>query len=349
MHDVVHWPPFLLSMAIESSERKALESQIIALGPKSYGGDRDATRIIIDTSIDYIAKEKGISPQELARAHDALEASLTVIVPSLQGWTRKRAEQKLAADSSKKSLQARMSAVSPTIDVVHVFSGPGTFFKRLKDGQVEWNRGQDLNRFQMGRALFREIAAIRTSILRRMEIATHDLTEEDLQKYAGILFYNGVPEENTAMRDAARRNLLRMPVEHLALSDTVQEDDGRKQTIRHTGDQVRDLLQQLENPESPLHGKRNIALVGNTLDIRLPFYMQKYYQEYLKRGGDPLRFWLYGLPPRRGSKHATGEDAREDTVGPYTAWEALRLVRYGHAGHLATEPVILQNIPQRQQ
>lgn len=241
--------------------------------------------------------------------------------------------------------QHRERTYSSDIQAVLVFSGPGTYYDRLKPGQEEWKRWMDRDRIRAGVAVVREITARRVLESFEKEYAlTVDYssrlnlaTKEDILRQGPFLVYNGIPTENEVFRQAFDSPHCKLPKEKVVVIDEVREEDGKSHPIRHTGDQVKSFYQQLRDPNGPLYRVKNVALVAHVPDfVRIPFYTKKYNDEHLASGGASVNFWTYGLRSRPAST-----DPRlqlESTEKPHIESELPRLIQYAQKGDLATEP-----------
>ncbi|OGD86526.1 hypothetical protein A2Z23_02930 [Candidatus Curtissbacteria bacterium RBG_16_39_7] len=217
----------------------------------------------------------------------------------------------------------------PIIEAVLVFSGPGTYYKRLKDSRPEegWMRFMDRDRIRAGVAVVRQVTAVTKALVTGIETRTNQIMKEDIEQYGPLFVYNGIPEENEIFRQALASPFCKLPKDKVVIIDEVAEVDGTTHSIRHTADQVRSFYQELENPQSPLHRIVNVALVAHIPDFaRNVFYTKKYNDEFMIKWHGGLRFWVYALKSRAG----TGDE--------HIAAELPRLVKYAEAGHLATEP-----------
>jgi len=248
--------------------------------------------------------ERQINPQEL-------EAKAQVVVARLK---------EVAANHERTYPSA--------IQAVLVFSGPGTYYEKLKPDQEEWMRWMDRDRIRAGVAVVREVTASKLSEFCGRQIRGKFVTKEDVLKFGPIFVYNGIPEENKVFRQALDSPFCKLPKEKVVIIDKVkEEDDGTTHPIRHTADQVKSFYKELDNPDSPLLGVHAAALVAHIPDfVRIPFYFKKYNDEFEKAGGYKLNFWIYGLKSRPGTEKT------------HTEWELPRLVKYAEAGHLATDP-----------
>lgn len=215
------------------------------------------------------------------------------------------------------------------IDAVFVFSGPGTYYDRLKPGQQEYVRWMDRDRIRAGVAVVKEVTAQRIAETEKTTIRGHHISKEAILKYGGPYFvYNGVPVENEILRRALKSPYCPLPTEKTLIIDEVYEGD-HIIPIRHTGDQFKSFYQAITNPNCPLFGIKNVALVAHIPDfIRHPFYAEEYNRRLGAANGQPLNFWFYALRSRLGTEEAHMEA------------ELQRLPVYAAKGDLATEPVI---------
>jgi hypothetical protein len=212
------------------------------------------------------------------------------------------------------------------IDAVLVFSGPGTIYHKLKPGQEEWMRWMDRDRILAGRAVVAELTSAQLAQHRGRQTRADEVTAHDIRTSGPLFVYNGVPIENTMLREALQTQNSRLPLENVVIIDQVEED-GSIHPIRHTADQVRSFYQNVANPQSPLYGVKHVALVAHIPHfVRIPFYIRKYEDEHIARGHEGLNFWVYALRNRRGTQE------------PYVQSELRRLLAYANLGHLAREP-----------
>jgi hypothetical protein len=213
------------------------------------------------------------------------------------------------------------------IDAVLVFSGPGTFYHKLKPGQEEWMRWMDRDRIRAGRAIVAEVTAARLAECCGRGTGVEELTLNDIRMAGPLFVYNGIPLENDILRQALRTQTLKLPVEKTVILEHVAEEDGTTHPIRHTADQLKSFYQTLANPQSQLYGIKNVALVAHIPNfVRIPFYTRKYDDAYIAQGQKGLRFWVYALRSRQGTRQS------------HLAHELDRLIAYAELGHLATEP-----------
>ena len=213
-----------------------------------------------------------------------------------------------------------------TIDAVLVFSGPGTYYDKLKPDQNEMWRWMDRDRIRAGIAVVRQVTAAKKSQSTGQKFKGHDMSREDILEYGPMFVYNGIPVENEVFRKAVDSPFSKLPKEKVLIIDEVRQKNSVHQ-IRHTADQVNSFYQEMKNPNSPLYGKKNVALVAHIPDFaRNVFYTKKYNDEFVENGGDSINFWVYALKSRPG----TGEDHLNS--------ELPRLVTYAGNGHLATNP-----------
>jgi hypothetical protein len=217
------------------------------------------------------------------------------------------------------------------IDAVLVFSGPGTYYARLKTSrpEEEWMRFMDWDRIRAGVAVVREVTAATQSQSFGRKIRVNQIGRRDIVNYGPLFVYNGIPEESEVFHKAIESKFCKLPKSKIVVIDKVIEDDGTTHPIRHTADQIKSFYQELANPNSlfHVHGISNVALVAHIPDfIRIPFYLKKYDEQFKANGNKGLNFWVYALKSRNG------------TEDEHAASEFPRLVKYAEAGHLATEP-----------
>lgn len=219
-----------------------------------------------------------------------------------------------------------------SIQAVLVFSGPGTYYDRLKPNQEEWKRWMDRDRIRAGVAIIRDITAQAKSEVLGRRVQVRELTKEDILNFGPTLVYNGTPLENNVFRRALDSRFCKLPKEKVIVIDTVQEEDGGIHQICHTGDQVKSFYQHIKNPQSKLYNIRNLALVAHSPDyIRIPFYTKKYNDEYVGLGEESVNFWVYGLKSRPGTEKIHLQNELE------------RLVSYAKRGDLALDPSPFQS------
>src|SRR3990167_183578 len=173
-----------------------------------------------------------------------------------------------------------------------------------------------------GVAVVSEITAARLSDLLGERVKGHQISKGGILLCGPYFVYNGTPLENEIFRNA-----LNSPYCKLPKAKEVIEDDGTIHPHRHTADQVKSFYHAISDPENPLYGILNVALVAHIPDFaRNVFYTRKYNDELVESGNLSLNFWVYGLKSRKG----TGE--------AHLNSEFPRLVTYAKWGHLATEP-----------
>lgn len=267
------------------------------LGSASIDQIRD---MLVEETIGLLSLKSGKNRADLLpETEGTLHASLKLL-KKLQAATRER-------------------VYDPRIELVHVFSGAGTYFKE--------NNGEDVHRRWTDRDAIRGAIAVMRGITAAKEAEGTTTTK------APLLFYDGIPEQNNVLREVQQS---RPDFPPLYIGDTVREDNGTLRPIIHTGDQARDAMQRLLDPASPLYGRNNISLVGHLVHfIRLPFYEQK------ELGNRPnFKLWAYPIQPRRGSPTS----GIGDTVPNAIATELLRLATYLQKGNLAAKPCTFENV-----
>src|SRR3989344_7184037 len=189
------------------------------------------------------------------------------------------------------------------IQAVLVFSGPGTYYDKLKPNQAEYMRWMDRDRIRAGVAVVREVTA---SNMRDLEIGPNKkgyyVSKEDVEWFGPFFVYNGIPIENKVIREVLRSEKCKLPQEKVLIIDEVRETD-KIHAIRHTGDQYSSFYQELINPSSPLNSIENVALVAHIPDfIRHPFYAKLYQERLRSEHGRNINFWAYGLKSRPGTE-----------------------------------------------
>jgi len=214
-----------------------------------------------------------------------------------------------------------------SIQAVLVFSGPGTYYDRLKQGQQERQRWMDRDRIRAGVAVVRQVAASVKTELSGRRFRVSDIDKIDVHSFGPFLVYNGIPIENEVFLRALESPFCKMPPEKVVVINQVKEENGSTHSIRHSGDQVKSLFQEVADPKSILYGAKNIAFVAHIPDfIRIPFYIQKYSSEYVDVSGQELHFWFYALK------------SRSNTMEEHMNAELTRLVEYAKLGQLDTTP-----------
>lgn len=244
----------------------------------------------------------------------------------------------------------------PSIEAVMIFSGPGLFLaERKPDDQYQANTYRWLNRDRLlaGMAYARRIALEKKRVTEKNpDVTVRDLTAEDLEKYAPIIFYNGTALENKELEEVLNAwgeegwdEEYAHQHEQIKKSPYPQKlpfprDKFRiaAQPTRHTGEQVMSIAAETQNGQ--LKGLKNIATVATILDyVRLGNYLEKVSRVM---GEDKApSFWAYPVRARRGNP---AHPELHDTVPQYLVSEAERLVHYLQAGHLAEKPVEFKNV-----
>lgn len=217
------------------------------------------------------------------------------------------------------------------IEAVFVFSGPGTYYDKLKpeSHNPDWMKWMDRDRIRAGVAIVREVTASeieKTVIVPK--VRTNTISKDDVINLGPLFVYAGIPVENEVFEKALDSQYSKLPKEKTVILNKVAEDDGREHPIRHTGDQVRALYQEISDPKSPLYGIKNIALVSSLAHfIRIPFYVKKYQDEFVANGGHDINYFAYGI------------DGRPGVLKRDIEYELPLLVKYAEQGDLASEPI----------
>lgn len=286
---------------------------------------------------------------------DAIKTLGLQVVQSLKDARKGHIAQRRKARAEDSEVPSRFS---PDIQAVLVFSGPGNYFKPLKPDQTDdqkWMRWMDHDRIRAGVAVMAEVTAARMREQGIEVTRTHpktgevrvgvprlggEVTKADIEKYGPTFVYNGVPSkwddflsENEALDLAMRSRSSKLPASKVFLMDEVTDATGTH-PIQHTGDQVTSFFNAVRNPESPIYGVTNVALVAQDPDmIRNPFYTKLHESEHAASGFEPINFWAYTLRSRQYAEI------------PHTESELPRLVAYAEKGDLATEPSQFVNAP----
>lgn len=162
----------------------------------------------------------------------------------------------------------------------------------------------------------------------RYKTVASSITKENIAQHGPLFVYNGTSLQNEAFRRALESDTSKIPKEKVIILDVVHEADGTSHHIRHTADQIKSFYDKLSK-SSRLHGMKTVAIVSHVPHfIRIPFYLKKYNDEYMKKDGNDLNFWFYGLRTRLGAKE------------PYIESELQKLVTYAERGHCSIEPCL---------
>lgn len=225
----------------------------------------------------------------------------------------------------------RQRVYPPHVDAVLVFSGPGTYYDRLKPEQEEWMRWMDRDRIRAGVALVRELTASTINDFAQTKLGAEHIGKNDIMNKGPFFVYNGIPVENKVLREALDSPFCKLPKEKVLIIDEVRNGD-KVIPIRHTGDQIQSFYQEIINPESPLHYATNIALVSHTPHyIRIPFYISKYENDY-----------ECALPKIRRNFYAYGLKDRPGVEKWFMKSEMERFLTYAERGDIAIEPIPLR-------
>lgn len=224
----------------------------------------------------------------------------------------------------KEAAENHQRTYPANLDAVLVFSGPGTYYDNLKIDQDEWMRWMDRDRIRAGVAVVREATATTIRDFTGKDVSVGSISKDNISKKGPFLVYNGIPQENEVFRRAIDSQYSKIPKDKVLIIDEVRESD-KVVPIAHTAHQVKSFYQELVNPESPLYYARSVAFVSHIPDfVRIPFYLEKYDNEYLTH--NELKFYFYGLK------------SRPETEQVHLDWELPRLVQYAEQGHLSKKP-----------
>lgn len=233
----------------------------------------------------------------------------------------------------------------PEIDLVYVFSGPGTYLDKLKPGQKAYQAFMDRDRLRAGVAVLRSVTASAKALaeISEEQIAAgnkftgHEISQEDIIKYNKYFMYSGIPIENEVFRRARKTEaiLKRIPISKTIIADEVRIPEGIVE-VGHTGHQYMALLQEITNQNSPIQDISNVALVAHIPDfVRHPFYAQWLNEQLIAAHKKPLQYWFYGIRPRDGQMEIDG--TMQSFAEIHTQGEISRLEPYAKSGSLATK------------
>ncbi len=228
-------------------------------------------------------------------------------------------------DDLERVATERKRIYPPDIQAVLCVSGYGLYNKPLKS-EKEPHAGhyQGRDRIRAAAAVVREITRSRIEKL----TGERPLSIDDamIRECGPLLVYNGTPDENADFRRVANSRFTNMPSENILVIDNVLTPEGVVNIV-HTGHQFTSLFQQIDNPESPLHGITNLAVVSSPQQFaRIPYYLKLHHEDRLQVGKKPIKIWAYSVRGRKGS-----HDLIEG--------ELNRLVTYAKNGQLADSPI----------
>lgn len=186
--------------------------------------------------------------------------------------------------------------IHPETGVVWILSGPGNFFKPLDD-EEKYMQWMDRHRILYGILLARAITA------KRCKKETKDLLQKDIQDNGPLIIYNGIPDENAALRKALNKSLVSYPLEKVIIIDKVI-DGKKKRNIIHTKDQILSFPLELLKKEKT----NTIAIISHIQHFpRIMRYLRMY-----KIFPDTLQVEIYGLkPPKEMNKEFSEEEANK--------------------------------------
>jgi len=141
------------------------------------------------------------------------------------------------------------------IGIVWVFSGPGTFLSPLKGDDEEIKAWLDQRRLSQGILLVLQVTAL------RLGKPGQTVTKKDVVENGPMLVYNGIPIENEVFRSVMNLPGFPIPYELILVIDEVEGEEGKSQSIRHTGDQVKSFSPILV--DHFMGGATEVALVSS--------------------------------------------------------------------------------------
>lgn len=156
--------------------------------------------------------------------------------------------------------------IHPDTDVIWVFSGPGTFFKPLEQGEQNFTRWMDRYRILYGLAIMKQVTA------KRLRKSLKDVTKNDILSDGPLFFYNGNEEENKDFRAALNYELSILPREKVMIIDKVVSD-GAIQSIENTLDQIKSFPKEIIEKQL----QKRIAIISHAAHIAR---ILRYFEEY---------------------------------------------------------------------
>lgn len=166
----------------------------------------------------------------------------------------------------------------------------------------EWSRGIDRERILEGVGVVREVTAARENFHWGGQRNGHDVNQDQIALDGPYFVYSGIPEENEALKKALKSKPNELPEGKIIILDKVIDADGTTRPIGHRGDLFKSFFQEITDPNSPLSGVRNVALIGHYSDFDIhPFNPQKFNRALEENGFEGLYFWAYAIKDRLGT------------------------------------------------
>ncbi|MCH7541913.1 hypothetical protein IH981_04040, partial [Patescibacteria group bacterium] len=188
-------------------------------------------------------------------------------------------------------------AVTPDIDAVIAFSGPGTVCEPLSTDDQDWMEWFDFTRVIRGISIVLKVTAM------RLNIPYGEVTAGEVEKAGPYFIYNGVDSKSENQDLVAYLSLprSRIPESRLVVVTKINEN-GSVREIRHTGDQVKTFPTDMLGNEI----KGAVALVSNAPHFpRILRYMEHYGRPIPKEF--PIRCFPIHSDPAWAALYANSE------------------------------------------
>jgi hypothetical protein len=156
--------------------------------------------------------------------------------------------------------------IHPDTDVVWVFSGPGTFFKALEQGEQNFTRWMDRYRILYGLSIVKEVTA------KKLKQSSKEIVKNDILQHGPLFLYNGNEEENRDLRAALDNKLTILPREKVMIIDKIISEEPI-QPIENTLDQIKSFPKEIIGNKL----QKRIAIVSHAPHIAR---ILRYFEEY---------------------------------------------------------------------
>ena len=202
--------------------------------------------------------------------------------------------------------------VSPEIDLVWAFSGPGTAFEPWSAGDPEWMAWRDLERIMRAVVLVCKITAS------RLKIPVTLVGREQVELEGPILLYNGV-EDKSENGDFVTWTLyprFPIPESKIMVVREARDEEGKIWSIENTRDQV------ISVQGNPMWDSvREVALVSHA--AHLPRILR--YLDLIRPIPGNVKIRCFPVP-------------NHDSLAQDTINETEAIIRYLNTGHLSAHP-----------
>lgn len=204
------------------------------------------------------------------------------------------------------------------IDIVWVFSGPGTYLTPLEKGERLWMKWMDKHRILYGVAIVRKVTA------KRLHKSQLHVTKDNIREYGPFFLYNGRPNENTAILKALQSHTFPLPEEKVVIIDHVHKTNRIIGPIGSTLDQIRSFSEEHLGANK---GFCRIALVSHAEHFpRILRYLEQY-----KPIPSNAKVEVFSLkPPQEG-------------LDAYNKAEINKVWKYFKNGELSWDPFPLED------